>query len=123
MSLLASVRLPYLHRSESASPPGFIPKPPLLTLHFSSSRSLLDSTLKDDASISPLYTITTVGVTTTIIRAYPGQKSVKTASIKWPKVIPAKNKSKTTLDGVLVQLKDHHWRGGESFLRPSTFKR
>jgi len=122
MSLFASVRLPYLRRPESAGSPGTISKAPLLTLSFSS-HSLIDATLKDDASLSPLYTITTVGVTTTINRADPGQKSVKTASIRWPRIIPAKNKGKSTLDGVLVQLKGHHWSDAESFLRPSTSKR
>jgi len=122
MSLLASVRLPYLRRPESTSSPDTISKAPLLTLNFSS-HSLIDSTLKDDASLSPLYTITTAGVTTTINRADPGQKPVKAASIRWPRIIPAKSKDKSALDGVLVQLKGHHWNGGDSFLRPSTFKR
>ncbi|KAF5351777.1 hypothetical protein D9756_007756 [Leucocoprinus leucothites] len=121
MSVLASVKLPYLRRPGPEEAPSTTHKTPLLTLKLSS-HSFLDCTLKDDVSTSPLYTIRTVGMTTTIMRADPWQESIRTADIKWPKIIPPKGKGKGTPDGVLVQLKGSRWKGGDSFLKPSTSK-
>ncbi len=121
MSVLAAIKLPYLRRLE-IGPTAYTHKAPLLTLKLSS-HSFLDSALKDDLSSRPLYTIQTVGVTTTIIRADPWDGSTKTADIKWPKVLPAKRKGKNVPDYVLVQLKGSRWKGSESFLKPSTSRK
>lgn len=121
MSVLATIRLPSLRRLEGGSS-ALTHKSPLLILKLSS-HSFLDSTLKDDLSSFPLYTIRTVGVTTTITRADPWDKSIKTADIKWPRVLPAKRKGKTVAEYVLVQLKGSRWKGSESFLKPSTSRK
>ncbi|KXN90788.1 hypothetical protein AN958_03442 [Leucoagaricus sp. SymC.cos] len=121
MSVLASVKLPSLRRSDPGDAQCTTHKSPLLTLKLSS-HSFLDCTLKDDSSTRPFYTIRTNGMTTTIVRADPWTQSTKTADIKWPKTVPGKNKGKDIPDGILVQLQDSRWKGGDSFLKPSTSK-
>lgn len=123
MAVLTSMKIPYLRRSDlEAGDSTRTHKTPLLTLKLSS-HSFLDSTLKDDLSPFPLYTIQTIGTTTTIVRADPWEASTKTADIKWPKVVPVKTKGKRTRDDVLVQLNGSRWKGGDSFLKPSVSKK
>jgi hypothetical protein len=62
-------------------------------------------------------------VTTTIVRADPWEANIKTADIRWPKIMPAKSKGKNPPDGVLVRLKGSRWKGGDSFLQHSASKK
>lgn len=121
MSVFAAVKIPYLRRLEGGDG-AYTHKTPLLTLRLSS-HSFLDSTLKDDLSPFPLYTIKTAIMTTSIVRADPWDARTKTADIKWPKIVPTKSKGKNVPDGVLVQLKGSRWKGGDSFLKPSASKK
>jgi hypothetical protein len=118
MSVLTSVKFPSLRRSEAECSLHTTHKTPLLTLKLSS-HSFLDCTLNDESS-SPFYTVRTIDSTTTILRADPWDASIRTADIKWPKIVPAKTKGKNSPDGVLVQLAGSRWKGGDSFLKQST---
>ncbi|KAG5352991.1 hypothetical protein C0989_011501 [Termitomyces sp. Mn162] len=107
-SMLASV-VPMLRRH-----PDDIQKIPLLTLKLSST-SFLDTTVIDDVIHQPLYTIKTVGPTTTIKRADLWDGDTKTAEIRWSRTIPQKGKNIS--DGVLIQMRGMRWKGSETFLK------
>lgn len=93
----------------------------LVTLKLSS-QSFLDSLVKDDASRDPLYVIRTTGTATTVLRRDPWDGLVKTAEVKWPKVIPTKGKTRETL-GVLVQMGDGRWQSADTILKPGSLLR
>ncbi|GLB36963.1 hypothetical protein LshimejAT787_0400140 [Lyophyllum shimeji] len=114
-SVLSSV-VPYLRRLDGDETPAH-QKTPLLTLKLSSP-SFLDSYVTDDVTEQPLYTISTVGTTTTIKRADPWDGDTKTAEIKWPKTPPAKGKGIS--DGVSIQMRGIRWQGSETLLRRGT---
>ncbi|KAG6861924.1 hypothetical protein C0995_009874 [Termitomyces sp. Mi166 len=107
-SMLASV-VPMLRKQADV-----VQKTPLLTLKLSSP-SFLDTTVTDDVTEQPLYTIKTVGPTTTIKRADPWDGDTKTAEIRWSRTIPQKGKNAS--DGVLIQMRGIRWKGSETFLR------
>ncbi|KAF5386250.1 hypothetical protein D9615_002634 [Tricholomella constricta] len=111
-SVLSSV-VPYLRRMDGDDSPAHH-KQPLLTLKLSSS-TFLDSFVTDDVTEQPLYTIRTVGITTTIKRADPWDGDTRTAEIKWPKTAPAKGKGIS--DGVLIQMRGLRWKGSETLLK------
>ncbi|KAF8070042.1 hypothetical protein FPV67DRAFT_1413320, partial [Lyophyllum atratum] len=115
VSVLSSV-VPYLRRMDSDDTPAH-QKSPLLTLKLSSP-SFLDSNVTDDVTEQPLYTIKTIGVTTTIKRADPWDGDTKTAEIKWPRTAPAKGKGVS--DGVFIQMRGIRWQGSEALLRRGT---
>ncbi|KAF8868128.1 hypothetical protein CPB84DRAFT_1858462 [Gymnopilus junonius] len=113
MSILPSVKLPLLRRQDPSEPPSNS-KTPLLTLQFSS-RSFLDSSVEDPATKEVLYQFKTVGTSTTIHRKDRKQSTVKAAFIKWPRYRPT-NTGKDYTDGVLIQMKNARWYGGETLL-------
>lgn len=96
-------------------------KTPLLTLKLSSP-SFLDSDINDDFSQHLLYSIRTVGITTTILRSDPWDGAIQTAEVKWPQVVPFKGKAKDP-HGVLIRMNGARWMGGENLLRPGSFLR
>ncbi|KAF9568187.1 hypothetical protein CPC08DRAFT_718829 [Agrocybe pediades] len=114
MSILTSVKLPSLRRQDPTEPPPN-PKPPLLSLDFTS-RSFLDSQIHDSTSRELLYHFKTVGTSTIISRYDPNELFVKAASIKWPRTLPSKS-GKDYTDGVLIQMKNARWYGGETLLK------
>ncbi|KDR67561.1 hypothetical protein GALMADRAFT_1080978 [Galerina marginata CBS 339.88] len=113
MSILPSVKLPSLRRQDPNEPPSNN-KSPLLTLHFTS-RSFLDSSVEDSETKELLYHFKTVGTSTTISRTDPKDLFVKMASIKWPRSLPTKT-GKDYTDGILIQMKNARWYGGETML-------
>ncbi|KAJ7647024.1 hypothetical protein FB45DRAFT_1051591 [Roridomyces roridus] len=113
-----SAVLPRLRRSETVGDDISQPKSVLVTLKLSS-QSFLDSVIKDDASINPLYTVRTLHTSTSVFRSDPWDGLTKTAEIKWPQRIPTKGKTKETL-GVLVQMSDGRWQTGDAVLKPGT---
>ncbi|KAF9446228.1 hypothetical protein P691DRAFT_674056, partial [Macrolepiota fuliginosa MF-IS2] len=119
MSVLAAMKIPYLRRLEAGGN-AHVHKTPLLTLNLSS-HSFLDSTLKDDLSSYPLYTVRTIDMTTTVVRTDPWDATTRAAVVKWPKIVPT-SKGKNVPDGVLVQVGGSRWKGGDSFLKPTTSK-
>ncbi|KAJ7497602.1 hypothetical protein FB451DRAFT_1550428 [Mycena latifolia] len=120
VSVLSSV-VPYLRRADTDDMPAHH-KSVLVTLKLSSP-SFLDSVVKDSASPNPLYVIRTTGTSTSVLRSDAWDDGFsKTAEIKWPKVIPTKEKTRETL-GVLVQMKDGRWQSGDTILRPGTMLR
>jgi hypothetical protein len=96
-----------------------IPRPPLLTLAFSSI-SFLDATVYDQRSREPLYVFSTSGAVTTVsrCRALDSESTVKAADIRWPLIPPAKNNNKH-LQWVLVQIGLCLWKSGCDVLRAS----
>lgn len=112
VSMLASV-VPYFRRFDGDDSPAQ-QKLPLLTLQLSSP-SFLDSFVTDDVTDQPLYTMKTVGTTTTIKRADPWDGDTKTAELRWPKIPPEKGKGVS--DGVLVQMRGVRFKGSETLLR------
>ena len=117
MSILPSVRIPHLRRSENEVPPQ-ISKVPLLTMRLSS-YSFLDSSIVDTSSQRPLYTIDTSSTSSTITRNDRKRGAVKAAHIRWPRVLPTKTTGKDVTDGVLVQMRDSRWDTGDTFLKPA----
>lgn len=120
-SILPLVRLPLgtLRRRHDAIEPPVHTKSPLLTLKLSS-RSFLDSTVGDGTLRGPLYEIKTVETVTTVLMNNDKRNSVRTASIKWPRMLPTKTVGKGSTDGVQIQLKGARYLGGETLLKPAT---
>jgi len=92
-------------------------KSPLLTLTLSSV-SFLSTTAHDGLSQGPLYSMETIGPSTTISRSDPWEGLVTTAEIKWPTRPPPKFKLKES-DGILVHLSDGKWRTAADILKAS----
>ncbi|KAG6916025.1 hypothetical protein DXG01_008794 [Tephrocybe rancida] len=111
VSVLASV-VPMLRRHADD-----VQKSPLLTLKLSAS-SFLDASVTDSATEQPLYTMKTLGPTTTIKRADPWDGDTKTAEIRWSRTVPAKGKSVS--DGVVIQMRGIRWKGSETLLKRGT---
>ncbi|KAG6877580.1 hypothetical protein C0993_005910 [Termitomyces sp. T159_Od127] len=107
-SMLASV-VPMLRRQ-----PDGTQRTALLKLKLSSP-SFLDTTVADDVTELPLYTITTLGPDTTIKRADPWDGDTDIAEIKWSTTAPQKGKN--AADGALVRMKNSRWTESEAFLR------
>jgi hypothetical protein len=116
MSILPSVRIPLMRRSENDDPPSHS-KEPLLTIKLSS-LSFLDSSVLEITSQSTIYTISTTGTSTTVLRNDARRGSVKTAVIKWPRVLPTKQSGKDSTECVLVQMKGSRWDLGDTVLKP-----
>ncbi|OAX36568.1 hypothetical protein K503DRAFT_669028, partial [Rhizopogon vinicolor AM-OR11-026] len=92
-----SAIFPYLHRLEIRDDMASRRQQmPLLVLKLSST-SFLDSVATDLAAETPLYSVETVGSSTTIWRSDPWD-AVKIADISWPKDIPLKGKGRDTHD-------------------------
>lgn len=117
MSILPSVRIPLLRRSEAEEAPRHA-KPPLLTMKITSF-SFLDATVAHDDSQLELYTISTTSTTTTVTRSDRQGHCLRAALIKWPRVLPTKSSGKEATDGVLVQLRNSQWTAGDSLLKPT----
>lgn len=106
-------------RSDTADETPVPNKSVLVTLRLSST-SFLDSAVQDALSSSPLYVIRTTGTSTSVLRTNARDDSlVKTAEIKWPKVIPTKGKTRETL-GILVQMSGGRWQSADTVLKPGT---
>jgi hypothetical protein len=119
---LLSTAFPYLRRLDTGDDPGCRQlKSPLLSLKLSSV-SFLNSTVNDGLSRGPLYTIETVGSSTSISRTDPWGGSVKTADIRWPSCVPTKSKWKD-MDGVLIQMRGGRWKTGTDILKASNILR
>lgn len=88
---------------------------PLLILKLSSP-SFLDSVATDVVSETPLYSVETVGSSTTIWRSDPWGGSVKIADICWPKDIPLKGKGRDT-HGAIIQMGDPRWKDTDTYLK------
>jgi hypothetical protein len=105
-----------MRRSENDDPPSHS-KEPLLTIKLSS-LSFLDSSVLEITSQSTIYTISTTGTSTTVLRNDARRGSVKTAVIKWPRVLPTKQSGKDSTECVLVQMKGSRWDLGDTVLKP-----
>jgi hypothetical protein len=92
-------------------------KHPLLTLKVSS-RTFIDSVVTDETSNSPLYTMKTVGASTTVTRTSPTGGNMQFATIRWPKMLPTRIKGKEVSDGVEIQMGNARYLGGETLLKP-----
>jgi len=90
---------------------------PLLTLKLSS-LSFLSTTAHDGLSQGPLYSMETIGPSTTISRSDPWEGLVTTAEIKWPTRPPTRFKLNES-DGILVHLSDGKWRTAADILKAS----
>ncbi|KAF6763306.1 hypothetical protein DFP72DRAFT_1060478 [Ephemerocybe angulata] len=118
ISLLPSVRLPSFSRQgEAPEQPPALEKPALLTLR-ASSRSFIDTTITDDVSKTPLYTMRTTGASTTLTRSSPTGGTMQFATVRWPKFLPTRIKGKEVSDGVEIQMGNQRYIGGETLLRP-----
>ncbi|KAG6336635.1 hypothetical protein ID866_2474 [Astraeus odoratus] len=91
-------------------------KQPLLLLKLSSP-SFLDAVATDDKSQKPLYSVETVGSSTTIWRSDPWNGPAKIADIHWPKDLPVKGKCKDNTHGGRVQMNGSAWKDTTSFLK------
>ncbi|KAG6827686.1 hypothetical protein H0H92_010755 [Tricholoma furcatifolium] len=89
-------------------------KTPLLTLKLSKT-TFLDTSVTDDITEQSLYTIKTIGPTTSIKRADPWDGDTKMAEIRWSRTVP--DKGKNVSDGVLLHMRGLKWKGSETFLR------
>ncbi|KAF8149491.1 hypothetical protein B0H34DRAFT_802474 [Crassisporium funariophilum] len=118
MSILPSVKLSSLRRQQSGDLPTH-QKSPLLTLKLSSPL-FLDSAVRGELSSDILYQIKTVGTTTTVARTDLREDFVRTASIKWPRIVPTRTKGKEHTDGVLIQMRGAPWNSGETVLQPGS---
>lgn len=91
-------------------------KPPLLLLNLSSP-SFLDAIATDASTEKPLYSVETVGSSTTIWRPDPWDGPAKIADIRWPKDLPLKGKHKASTHGARVQMNGSTWKDTTSFLK------
>jgi hypothetical protein len=114
-SVLPAAVFPYLRRIDTGES---IHRDPLLVFQLSS-QSFLDSQVQDDRSRLPLYTITTNGTQTTVVRSDPWNGDSKTAVIQWPVLDPSKGKGKQ-LDGVSIQMRSGRRKPADTFLRPAS---
>lgn len=111
-----SAIFPYLHRLEICD--GMASRRqqrPLLVLKLSSP-SFLDSVATDVVAETPLYSVETVGSSTTVWRSDPWGASVKIADISWPKDIPLKGKGRDT-HAALIQMGGPRWKDTDSYLK------
>lgn len=117
ISLLPSVRLPNIlaHRDTPEETPT-TDKDPILTLE-ASSRTLIDCTVADNVSSTPLYSVKTVGASTKVTRNSSTGGTMQFATIRWPKVLPTRIKGKEVSDGVEIQMGNHRYLGGGSLLK------
>ncbi|KAG1751468.1 uncharacterized protein EDB91DRAFT_609434 [Suillus paluster] len=112
----ASAIFPYLHRLEIHDDMASRRQQrPLLVLKLSSP-SFLDSVATDVVAETPLYSVETVGSSTTVWRSDPWGTSVTIADIRWPKDIPLKGKGRDT-HGSLIQMGDPRWKDTDSYLK------
>ncbi|KIK98260.1 hypothetical protein PAXRUDRAFT_134595 [Paxillus rubicundulus Ve08.2h10] len=107
--------LPYLHRLEIVDDMASR-APPLLDLKLSS-QSFLDAVAMDLASEKPLYSVETVGSSTTIWRSDPWDGSAKIADIRWPKELPLKGKARDNTNSTMVQMNGSRWKETTNFLK------
>ncbi|KIJ18892.1 hypothetical protein PAXINDRAFT_166831 [Paxillus involutus ATCC 200175] len=112
--------LPYLHRLEIVDDMASR-GPPLLHLNLSS-QSFLDALAMDVASEKPLYSVETVGSSTTIWRSDPWDGSAKIADIRWPKELPLKGKARDNTNSTMVQMNGSRWKETTSFLKHGSLK-
>ncbi|TEB19063.1 hypothetical protein FA13DRAFT_1821229 [Coprinellus micaceus] len=91
-------------------------KDPILTLE-ASSRTLIDCTVADNVSSTPLYSVKTVGASTKVTRNSSTGGTMQFATIRWPKVLPTRIKGKEVSDGVEIQMGNHRYLGGGSLLK------
>ncbi|KIJ67744.1 hypothetical protein HYDPIDRAFT_25217 [Hydnomerulius pinastri MD-312] len=113
----ASNIFPYLHRLEIVDDMASRNKKrPLLDLKLSS-QSFLDAVATDLASEKPLYSVETVGSSTTIWRSDPWDGSAKIADIRWPKELPLKGKGRDNTHGALLQMNGSRWKESTNFLK------
>ncbi|PPQ98703.1 hypothetical protein CVT24_003411 [Panaeolus cyanescens] len=117
-SLFSSVKLSTLLQRQDSEAAPVTDKPVILTLKLSS-RTFLDSTIREDPSNEILYQAKTVDTATTLTRVNQRDDPVKIASVKWPRTLPTKVKGKGFSDGVFIQMKDEIWYGGETMLKPT----
>ncbi|KAG2074686.1 hypothetical protein BDR04DRAFT_1140591, partial [Suillus decipiens] len=111
-----SAIFPYLHRLEIADDMASRRQQrPLLVLKLSSP-SFLDSVATDLVAETPLYSVETVGSSTTIWRSDPWDAPVKIADICWPKDLPVKGKGRDT-HGAIIQMGDPRWKDTDSYLK------
>ncbi|KAG2135504.1 hypothetical protein DEU56DRAFT_394576 [Suillus clintonianus] len=111
-----SAIFPYLHRLEIRDDMASRRQQrPLLVLKLSSP-SFLDSVATDLVAETPLYSVETVGSSTTVWRSDPWGASVKIADICWPKELPLKGKGRDT-HGALIQMGDPRWKDTDSYLK------
>ncbi|KAG1752901.1 hypothetical protein EDB19DRAFT_1903282 [Suillus lakei] len=111
-----SAIFPYLHRLEIRDDMASRRQQrPLLILKLSSP-SFLDSVATDVVAETPLYSVETVGSSTTVWRSDPWGASVKIADICWPKDLPLKGKGRDT-HGAIIQMGDPRWRDTDSYLK------
>ncbi|KAG1816154.1 uncharacterized protein BJ212DRAFT_214253 [Suillus subaureus] len=111
-----SAIFPYLHRLEIRDDMGSRRQQrPLLVLKLSSP-SFLDSVATDLVAETPLYSVETVGSSTTIWRSDPWDASVKIADICWPKDLPLKGKGRDT-HGAIIQMGEPRWKDTDSYLK------
>lgn len=66
--------------------------------------------------------IKTQGTSTVITRSDPREGTFRTAEIKWPMHVPAKETVRAPT-GILVQVRGGRWEGGEALLRSGTLFR
>lgn len=113
-----SAIFPYLHRLEIRDDMASRRQQrPLLVLKLSSP-SFLDSVATDLVAETPLYSVETVGSSTTIWRSHPWDRdaSVKIADICWPKNLPLKGKGRDT-HGAIIQMGDPPWKDTDNYLK------
>lgn len=111
-----SAIFPYLHRLEIRDDMASRRQQrPLLVLNLSSP-SFLDAVATDLVAETPLYSVETVGSSTTIWRSDPWDASVKIADICWPKHLPLKGKGRDT-HGAIIQMGDPRWKDTDSYLK------
>ena len=111
-----SAIFPYLHRLEICDDMAYRSQPrPLLVLKLSSP-SFLDSVATDVVAETPLYSVETVGSSTTIWRSDPWDAPAKIADICWPKDIPLKGKGRDT-HGAVLQMGDTRWKDTNAYLK------
>ena len=91
-------------------------KPPLLLLNLSSP-SFLNAIVTDASAEKTLYSVETVGSSTTVWRSDPWDDPAKVADIRWPKDLPLKGKAKANTYGARVQMNGSTWKDTSSFLK------
>ena len=110
---------PRLHRLEISDDMGSNhEKSPLLELKLSST-SFLDAVATDTDSDEPLYSVETVGSSTTVWRSDPWDRSAKIADIRWPKDLPLKGKGRDPTQVATIQMGELRWRETTSLLKYS----